>query len=320
MLGITLLTFVISQVVPADPAVALAGDFATQETIAAIRAKHGLDKPLPMQYVLYLKRLVRGDLGLSIFTNKPVTEDLAQFFPATLELSTAAILLAVLIGLPAGVLAATHRNGPFDHASRILALVGASMPVFWLGLLFSAVFYYYLGWLPAGGRIGVDVAPPDRITGLMVLDSLFRGNWVAFSSALRHLVLPALTLGCVGAGMIARVTRSSMLEVLGHDYVKTARAKGLSRVVVTYKHALKNALLPTVTVVGLTYGALLGGAVLTESVFSWPGLGRYAVASMLRADFPAVMGVTLLLTIIYSLVNLLVDLLYAALNPTIRYE
>lgn len=318
--AITVITFVISHMIPADPVVAYVGDYASEEKIQRMRHEFGLDRPLPQQYLIYLRGLLHGDLGTSIRFQEPVREEVARRFPATFELSTAAILISILVGVPAGVLAALYRNQVFDHISRIWALAGISMPIFWLGLLASAFFYYKLDLLPPGGRLNPELAPPAHITGLYVVDSILTRNLTTLIDSVRHLILPASVLGAAGAGNIARIMRSSMLEVLYQDYIRTARAKGLFEWHVVLSHAMRNAWLPTVTAIGLTYGALLGGAVLTETVFSWPGLGTFVVATMSSVDFAAVMGVTIVIAGVYSVVNLLVDILYVYLDPRVEYH
>lgn len=319
ILAITVITFVISHMIPADPVLAYIGDYASEEKIQQVREEFGLNKPLLEQYIIYLSGLFRGDLGDSIRYQSPVRDEIAARFPATFELSTAAILLSVVIGVPAGVLAAFYRNKWIDHLARIVALAGISMPIFWLGLLASALFYYKLNILPATGRLDPQIEPPLHITGLYIVDSIVTGNLITLIDSLKHLALPALVLGTAGAGSIARITRSSMLEVLFEDYIRTARAKGLREWIVLLGHALRNAWLPTITVIGLTYGALLGGAVLTETVFAWPGLGTFVVATMSSVDFAAVMGVTIVIAVIYNLVNLLVDIIYVYFDPRITY-
>lgn len=320
LLGVTLITFLLTQVVPADPAVTLAGDYASEETIQAIREEHGLDLPLPAQYARYLSRLATGDLGTSVFTGRPVARDLGIYFMATAELATAAILLAILIGIPAGIVAATRHGSIWDHMSRLIATVGAATPVFWLALVLVALFAVRLDLFPISGRFTIGIDLPPTLTRSLILDSIIAGRFDVLADTLRHLALPAITLGVMGSGLIARVMRSSMLEVTNAEYITTARAKGLSHRRIIYIHALRNATLPALTITGLTYGALLGGAVLTESIFGWPGLGRYAVSSILRLDFAAVMGVVLVMTLAYALANLLVDLLYAKLNPLVTYS
>jgi peptide/nickel transport system permease protein len=318
MIGVSIVTFAISHVIPADPAVAALGDHATADQIAAFRAEYHLDRPLPEQYLTYVAGIVRGDLGKSIRTRRPVADDLADSFPATLELSFAALLISLIVGIPAGIWSAIYRGRLPDVIVRIAALAGGSLPVFWLGLIVIGLFYYQLGWFPGGGRLDTFVAPPPTRTGLYVIDSVLALDTEALRSSLLHLVLPALTLGYFSTAVITRMTRSSMLEVLGQDYMRTARAKGLAERVIVLRHGLRNALMPTVTVIGLTFGSLLSGAVLTETIFSWPGLGRYATASAVSLDFPAVLGVTLLAAIVYPVANLAVDIAYFWLDPRIQ--
>jgi len=318
MIGVSVITFAISHVIPADPAAAALGDHATAEQIAAFRSEYRLDRPLPEQYVTYAAGILRGDLGRSIRTRREVAADLTDSFPATFELSLAALVVSLLVGLPAGVWSAVFRGRLPDLIVRLFALAGGSIPVFWLGLIVIGIGYYQLGLFPGGGRIDPFVTPPPTRSGLYIVDSIIAGDGDALKSSLLHLVLPALTLGYFSTALIARMTRSSMLEVLGQDYMRTARAKGLRERVVTFRHGLRNALIPTVTVIGLTFGSLLSGAVLTETIFSWPGLGRYATASAVSLDFPAVMGVTLLAAVVYPLANLAVDIAYFWLDPRIQ--
>lgn len=320
LFGVTLMTFFLSHVVPADPVAAYLGEHAPESAVEKMRHDLGLDKPLPEQYVIYMKGLLHGDLGKSIRNNRPVVNDLLDYLPATIELSTAAILMAILIGIPTGVISAVYRNRWQDQTARGLSLVGVSLPVFYLGLVFLALFYLKLGWFPGRGQLSPFVAAPNRMTGMVVLDALIQGNIPAFVDALRHLFLPALTLGFASAGSITRMTRASMLEVMNQDYVRTAKAKGLARQVVIMRHALKNAMIPTTTIIGLAYGGLLSGAVLTETIFSWPGIGRYATDSVTNLDIPAILGVTLVSALIYSLANLAVDIAYAYLDPRIRFD
>jgi len=319
MAGVSVITFAISHLVPADPVAAALGDHATDAQIAAFRAEYGLDKPVVDQYFIYVNGLLRGDLGKSIRTRRPVAADLRDFFPATLELSLAALLVSVLVGIPAGAWSAIARNRLPDHFVRVFSLTGGSLPIFWLGLILIGFFYGRLGWLPGGGRIDRVIEPPLSITGLYVLDSLLTSNIPALQSSLQHLILPAFTLGYFSTAVIARMMRSSMLEVMRQDYMLTARAKGLRLNAAVIKHGLRNALIPTLTIIGVTFGSLLSGAVLTETIFSWPGLGRYATASAISLDFPAVMGVTLLAAVIYPVANLLVDLGYHWLDPRIQH-
>ena len=318
MIGVSVITFAISHVIPADPAIAALGDHATDEQIAAFRAEYKLDRPLPEQYLTYVSGVVRGDLGRSIRTRRAVADDLADSFPATLELSSAALLVSIIVGIPAGIWSAISRGRLPDVFVRMIALAGGSIPVFWLGLIVIGLFYYQLGWFPGGGRIDTFVSPPPTRTGLYVIDSLVAGDFAALRSSLVHLVMPALTLGYFSTAVVTRMTRSSMLEVLGQDYMRTARAKGLRERAIVVGHGLRNALIPTVTIIGLTFGSLLSGAVLTETIFSWPGLGRYATASAVSLDFPAVLGVTLLAAVVYPVANLVVDLIYYWLDPRIQ--
>lgn len=318
LIGVSIITFTISHLVPGDPVVAALGDHARDEQIAAFKKQYGLDKPVVEQYFIYMNGLLHGDLGMSIRSRRPVAQDLVDFVPATIELSVAALLIAILIGIPAGVWSSIHRNQLQDHGVRIFSLIGGSLPIFWLGLLMIGLFYERLGWLPAGGRIDQFTPPPQHITGLFTVDSLLTGNVVALQSSLQHLILPAFVLGYFSTAVIARMTRSSMLEVLNQDYMRTARAKGMRERFVILRHAMRNALIPTLTIIGITFGSLLSGAVLTETIFTWPGLGRYATESAIGLDFPAVMGVTLLAAIIFTVANLLVDVGYAWLDPRIK--
>jgi peptide/nickel transport system permease protein len=317
VLGVSLITFAISHLVPGDPARLVAGDRATPEIVAAVRADLGLDRPLPQQYLHYMGQLLQGDLGTSIRTRRPVVQDIAAFFPATLELALVALFLATLFGVPLGVLSAVHRNRLVDHVARTLAVTGVSTPAFWLGLGLIVLFYGHLGWFPGGGRLDQGIAPPPHVTGLYLVDAALAGDWALIPGIVDHLLLPAATLGFVHLGVVARQIRSSMLEQLGEDYVRTARAYGLSAWSVILRHALPNALIPSVTMLGLALGDLLYGAVLTETVFSWPGMGAYVVDSIQALDFPAVMGFAVVVSFAYVLLNLLVDLLYRRLDPRI---
>ena len=321
-LGVTLISFVISHAVPADPIVSNLGQQASQrpEIVAAFKQRWGLDRPLYEQYFAFMGNLVRGDLGTSINTRRPIMADVSQFLPATVELSTVAILFALVVGLPLGTFAALHRDGPIDHLARLVSLVGVSIPIFWLATVSLVIFYAALQIAVGPGRLGPQIQPPPTTTGFLTLDSLLAGDLTTFHSAVDHLMLPGIVLGSSVMGLITRVTRSSLLEVLGQDYVRTARAKGLVERLVIGRHALRNALIPTVTVLGLAYGSLLSGAVMTETIFAWPGLGRYAYQSAISNDFPAIMGVTFVIALIYIIVNLLVDMTYALLDPQIRYS
>ena len=320
--GVTLISFVISHAVPADPVVSNLGQIASQrpEIVKAFREKWGLDKPLYVQYLTFVRNLGRGELGISINTRRAVTKDLAQFMPATIELATTAILFALVLGLPLGIFAAIRRDGPVDHLARLVSLVGVLIPIFWLATVSLVLFYATLHWTVGPGRLGPQVERPDYVTGFYIVDTLVAGDYEAFRSAAAHLVLPGLVLASSVMGIVTRVTRSSMLEVLSQDYTRTARAKGVHEARVVARHALRNALIPTVTVLGLAYGGLISGAVMTETIFAWPGLGRYAFQSVVTNDFPAIMGVTFVIGIMYVLVNLMVDLLYGWLDPQIHYS
>ncbi|MBM1206218.1 ABC transporter permease [Pseudomonas fragi] len=315
--GVSLITFTISHLIPGDPARLIAGDRASDALVAGIRHQLGLDLPLYQQYGRYVLDLVQGDLGTSIRTNRPVLEDLQAFFPATLELALVALFLAIVVGVPLGVLSAVYHNRAIDQIARTLAVTGISTPAFWLGLGAIVLFYGHLGWLPGGGRLSEGLTPPSTITGFYLIDSLLAGNFSLFVDALKHLILPAATLGFVTLGVISRQIRSAMLDQLGEDYIRTARAYGLSKWTVILRHALPNALIPSVTVLGLTLGDLLYGAVLTETVFAWPGMGAYVVKSIQSLDFPAVMGCAILVSFIYVLLNMAIDLLYRVIDPRI---
>ncbi len=320
--GITLLSFVLSHAVPADPVAANLGEqaAANPDVVAAFRHRWGLDRPLPDQYAIYLWRLVRGDMGVSISTHQPVTLDLSQHLPATIELAVTAMLLSLAAGIPLGIVAAVRRDSVIDQVSRTGSLIGVSMPVFWLGLVALLVFYARLGWAPSAGQLNPRLSHPPVLTGFVVLDALLAGQPGVMLDALAHLALPSLVLASSSVAVITRMMRGSMLDVLGEDFVRTARAKGLPAHVIALRHAARNALLPVITVVGLSFGALLSGAVVTETVFAWPGLGSYAFRSATSLDFPAIMGVGIVVATVYILVNLLVDVAYAAADPRIRMD
>jgi len=319
LLGVSLLLFVITHLIPADPAKLIAGPHAGPEQIAEVRRVFGLERPLPQQYLVFLAGLARGDLGTSIQTNRAVAADLREYFPATFELTATAMVATILIGVPLGVVAAIRRGGLIDLTAQLLSLSGLSFPIFFFGLLMQLLFSRWLGWLPLGGRIGSDVTAPAGPTGLYVLDALAAGDVAALASALQYLVLPALTLTLAVLALVVRMTRSSMLEVLSQDFIRTARAKGLVSRTVYLRHGLRNALIPVVTVMGLFSGGLLGGVFLVELIFAWPGVGLYSVDAILALDYPAIMGTALLVTVVYILVSLLVDVAYAFLDPRIRY-
>ncbi len=320
LLGMSLIAFVISHSIPADPVAAHLGQRSMENPaiVAAFRAEWGLDRPLPEQYLRYVLNLLRGNLGVSIRTHQPVASDLGRALPASAELAFAATIASVLVGVPFGVLSAVRRNHLVDHLVRAVSLLGVSSPVFWLGLVSLYVFYFRLGWLPGPGRLDVGMPEPPRVTGMYTLDSLLAGSWGTFLAALKHLALPSLVLAAATMGLLTRLTRSSMLDVLGAEYIRTARGKGLPERLVVFRHALANALIPTVTIVGLTFGDILAGTVLTETIFSWPGVGRYAFQSAITLDFPAILGVSVLIAAIFILVNLVTDVLYLVLDPRLR--
>jgi dipeptide transport system permease protein len=319
-LGITLLVFSLIRLIPGDPVEALSGERGmTAERYQRLLHEFGLDRPLPVQYLDYVWHALHGDLGVSTITHEPVFREFIARFPATIELSLCAMALALLIGLPAGMLAAVKRNTVWDYSVMGASLTGYSMPIFWWGLLLILTFSVWLGWTPVSGRIAIqyDIAP---VTGFMLVDSLLSSDKGAFRSALSHLVLPAIALGTIPLAVIARMTRSSMLEVLREDYVRTARAKGASTFRVIAIHALRNALIPVVTTIGLQVGTLLAGAILTETIFSWPGIGKWLVEAIHRRDYPAVQGGILMSASVIIGVNLVVDLLYGVINPRIRHQ
>jgi peptide/nickel transport system permease protein len=317
LLGVSAIVFVMVRAIPGDPAQILLGQAATPGQVAEVRARLGLDQPLPTQYLLFLRDALTGDLGDSLVLGQPVTAVLLERFPATLELTLAALLFAVAIGVPVGVIAAVRQYSLVDKITSVVALAGVSMPVFWLALVLVVVFTVQVNWLPFPGRVGVDVGFTSY-TGLYLLDTLITLNFVAFWDVLKHLILPAIALGTIPMAVITRMTRSSMLEVMGEDYVRTARAKGVVPWRVVFRHALRNAMLPTITVIGLQFGLLMGGAILTELIFGWPGVGQIAIESIYRRDYAMIQGVVLYGAAFFVLVNLLVDVLYAVLDPRVR--
>lgn len=319
VIGVSILTFAISHLVPADPARLLLGKTASRAEIITVRHQLGLDKPVPVQYVIYMGRLLHGDFGESISSHRPVIDDFRDYFPATLELTLYALLLSLIVGIPLGVLSALRPAGVLDNATRVLSIVGVSTPLFWLGLVLQVIFYGRLHLLPPDQRLDPFINAPHHITGMYTVDSLLTGNWPALSNSLQHIILPAVTLALASLATIIRVTRASMIETMGQDFIRTARAKGLPRRRITYIHALRNALIPTTTLVGLQIGNLLGGAFLVEIVFSWPGIGFYSVQAIRAFDYAAIMGITIIIAIGYTLVNLLVDVMYAVLDPRISY-
>jgi len=319
-LGVTFLSFLLIRLVPGDPIEVRVGERGIPpERLAQLRHEMGLDQPLWKQFADYIGNVLSGDLGVSLVTQNPVLSEFFTLFPATLELGMAAMIFAALVGLPAGIVAAVKRGSWFDHGVMGLSLTGYSMPIFWWGLLLILFFSVQMGWTPVSGRLDLLYYVEAR-TGFMLVDTWLADEPGAFASALRHLILPAIVLGTIPLAVIARMTRSAMLEVLGEDYIRTGRAKGLSEGRVIGMHALRNALIPVVTVIGLQVGTLLGGAILTETIFSWPGVGKWLVESINRRDYPALQGGVLLVATTVMAVNLLVDLLYGILNPRIRHS
>jgi peptide/nickel transport system permease protein len=321
LFGITLAVFLLLRLIPGDPAIVLAGERATPEQIAALREQLGLNQPLLLQYFAFLGNLVRLDFGNSIISGVPVIDEIRSRWAATFELSIAAILVAIVLGIPAGVVAAVHKNRPVDNLLMSGSLIGVSLPVYWLGLLLIYLFSVTLKWLPPSGRLSVEngfLFQP--ITGFYVLDALLSLNLSALGDVLSHLILPALTLGTIPLAIVARITRSAMLEVLNQDYIRTARAKGLPDRLVIFRHALKNALLPINTTIGLQFGTLLGGAILTETIFSWAGIGSWVYEGILARDYPVVQGGVVFVAVVFVLINLLVDLSYAWIDPRIQFR
>jgi peptide/nickel transport system permease protein len=319
LFGLTLVTFLIGRVMPIDPVIAIAGDHAQPEVIAAVREQLGLDKPLFVQFWIYLLNLLHGDLGRSVMTSHPVTADIAQFFPATLELATTAMIIAIVVGIPLGVIAAERQGSRFDHVVRVVSLAGQSVPVFVLGLVCLLVFYVKLGIAPGTGQLDVayeGLVP--RVTGMLVLDAAIAGDWDSFWDALAHLAQPALVLAYFSMAYITRMTRAFMIESLAGEYIITARAKGLSASRILWRHAFGNIAVRLVTVLALAYAGLLEGAVITETVFSWPGLGLYLTGSLLNADMNAVLGATLVVGAVYLLLNLMADMAYHLLDPRVQ--
>jgi peptide/nickel transport system permease protein len=335
LIGVTFVIFMFQRLIPGDPAVAMLGEHATEENVQRIREQFGLNRPVFLdrealaegdirsffdsQYIRYLGRLVRLDMGSSIHRRIPVAETLRERFPATFELALVSMLIAVIIGIPVGIASAARRNSLLDGTSMVASLIGVSMPIFWLGLMEIMLFAVFLQWLPAGGRLstGIEV---QRITGMLLLDSLLTWNIPAFVDAGQHIIMPAIALATIPTAIIARMTRSSMLDVLQEDYIRTANAKGLVERLVLFRHALKNAFLPVITIIGIQAGSLLAGAVLTETIFSWPGIGKWVYDAILGRDYPIVQGGTLIIALIFVFVNLLVDISYAMLDPRIHYD
>jgi peptide/nickel transport system permease protein len=319
VLGMTVIVFVVTHLIPADPAMIAAGEGADAEIIAAVRAEYGLDRPLLEQYWLFLKGLLRGNLGRSILTGRPVLDDIRERFPATLELALVSTSVALLLGVSMGIFSALSQDRLADNLIRLLSIVWVGMPAFWLALMFQILFYGKLEWLPFGGRTSIAMPSPPHITGLFTIDALLSLRFDILADVLVHLILPVTVLALRSMAELTRMTRSSMLEVMGEDYVRTARAKGLANRTVVMVHALKNAALPIITITGIQFGYALGGTVLIEAIFQWPGMGRYAVHSIQNVDFQAVIGVAVVISVVFVVVNLLVDVAYTFADPRIRY-
>jgi peptide/nickel transport system permease protein len=319
LLLVVTLVFFLTHAIPGSAIRILLGTHAGEEQIRHATEEFGLDKPLPIQYLIYVKKLVQGDLGTSIVSRRAVLKDLIVYFPATIELSLAALLLIILVGVPLGVISAIHRNSVLDVLARGLAVGGVAMPQFWLGLMFLLFLFYWLGVFPGGGRLDLTISPPTRITGMYVLDSLLTGNWTTLANALKHIALPAITLALTNLSTTTAMVRSAMLQSLSQDYITMARAYGFGKFTVHYIYALKNSLISAVSVIGLTTGYLLGGAVLVETVFDWPGMGLFASRAILNVDYAPVVGVAMVISFVYVVMNLLADILYALLDPRIRY-
>ena len=319
LIGVSILSFMLIHLAPGDPARTIAGEHASTQTIKALQEKYGLDKPLVTQYWIWFRQVLKGDLGRSIVSNQHVMREILDRFPNTVELTFVSMFIAIAVGSIAGIVSASKQYSFLDYTTMGIALFGVSMPVFWLGIMLMMIFGVFLRWLPLGGRIDTLI-PFQRISGLYLLDSIITWNWRAFVSSLRYLILPSVALATIPMATIARVTRSSMLEVLRQDFIRTERAKGLSERLVIYKHAARNALLPVITVIGLNFGLLLAGAILTETIFSWPGIGRYVVKAVQMRDYPAVQGCVLFFAFMFVVVNLITDILYAYIDPRIKYE
>jgi peptide/nickel transport system permease protein len=316
LIGVSIVVFFMVRALPGDPAQILLGQAATEERVQELRTEMGLDKPVPVQYAVFLRDAATGNLGDSIITGRPVTTELAVRLPATLELTLAALFFAVAVGIPVGVLAAVRQYSWLDKVTSIIALTGVSMPIFWLAMVLVVIFTVNLGLLPFPGRVSV---PVSNITGLVLVDSLLTLNVRGFWDGFLHLIMPAIALGTIPMAVVTRMTRSSMLEVMGEDYIRTARAKGVLPWRVVFRHALRNAMLPTITVVGLQFGLLMGGAIITETIFTWNGIGQYALDAIYSRDYASIQGVVLYGATFFVLVNLVVDVLYAVLDPRVRY-
>ena len=319
LFGVTIIVFLMLHMTPGDPAELLLGERATEETLVQLREHLGLNEPLYVQYGLFLKRLMKGDLGETIWTRQKVWTEVKQRFPATIELTVVALCIACFFGIIFGIISASKQYSIFDYVSMLGALAGVSMPIFWLGLIFMLIFSLNLGWLPISGRLSIDI-DLEIITNFYILDAVLTRNWAALKDALWHIIMPAVTLSTIPMAIVARMTRSAMLEVLRQDYIKTAKAKGLSNFMVTFKHALRNALIPVVTTVGLQFGVALGGAILTETIFAWPGVGKWMYDAVMQRDYMVIQGGTLFIAAVFVVINLCVDVLYAIINPRISVQ
>jgi len=317
--GITTLTFVIFAVVPRNPALAMSGSQATPEQLQKFNERWGLDRPMWERYIKFYSYLFKGDLGTSIRTERPVAVEMRNFFPATFELATTSIIISFIIGIPLGIVSAIKRNKWPDQLTRFFSLIGVSLPNFWLGLILILIVYNLLGGV-GPGRVTSAVYEPARITGLYLLDSLLTGNWNSFVDSFKHIITPSIALGVFGMGVVTRMMRSSMIDTLGKDYIKAAQARGLSQFKVIMSHGLRNSLTPVLTTVGILYGAYLGGVIVVEVVFAWPGLGNFAYTSILKSDQPAILGTVLVIALLYSVVNLIIDILYRFIDPRIKFE
>ena len=316
LLGVSVIVFFMLRITPGDPAELLLGERATEKALHEIREHLGLNEPLHVQYGLFLKRLMKGDLGETIWSRQKVWIEVKERFPATIELSVVALFISCFFGIIFGIISATKQYSIFDYLSMLGALIGVSMPIFWLGLVFMLIFSVNLGWLPLSGRISVGV-DLEVVTNFYILDAVLTKNWGALKDVLWHIIMPATTLSTIPMAIVARMTRSSMLEVLRQDYIKTAKAKGLSQFIVTFKHALRNALIPVVTTIGLQFGVALGGAILTETIFAWPGVGKWMFDAVMKRDYMVIQGGTLFIAAVFVVINLMVDVLYAVINPRI---
>jgi len=319
LLGVSIIVFLMLHMTPGDPAELLMGERATDEALEQIREHLGLNEPLHVQYGMFLKRLMKGDLGETIWTRQKVWTEVKERFPATIELSVCALFISCFFGIVLGIISATKQYSLFDYLSMLGALVGVSMPIFWLGLVFMLIFSIHLAWLPISGRLSVDITL-ETITNFYILDALLTRNWPALRDALWHIIMPAFTLSTIPTAIVARMTRSAMLDVLRQDYIKTAKAKGLSQFMVIFKHALRNALIPVVTTIGLQFGVLLGGAILTETIFAWPGVGKWMYDAVMQRDYMVIQGGTLFIASLFVGINLIVDVLYAVINPRISVQ